>query len=225
MSETFIRIRDLHKTYRPQAGPVEVLKGVSMEIVHGKSVAITGPSGSGKSTLLSLIAGLQKPDKGHIEIAGKDLEEMSSEEVEKFRALKIGIVFQDHYLLMQCTALENVLLPTLPFSIDPEEALKRASELLEKVGLANRADHFPSQLSGGEQHRVAIARALINRPALLLADEPTGRLEPSMGKEIVKLLTDNRDYTLISVTHANYVAKAMDVSYKLENGELALAKA
>ncbi|MBF0409035.1 MAG: ABC transporter ATP-binding protein [Candidatus Riflebacteria bacterium] len=215
-----VKIVDVHKTYHPEAGPVEVLRGANLNVCSGQSVAIIGPSGCGKSTLLNLIAGLHKPDRGRIEINGQNLIEMSDKEMENFRATKIGIVFQHHHLLMQCTAIENVLLPTLPLSMNTKEAFNRASELLERVGLSSRAHHFPSQLSGGEQHRVAIARALINHPTLLLADEPTGFLEPSMGKEIVKLLASNRDYTLITVTHADYVAGAMDATFSLEGGKI-----
>ena len=216
----FIKIENLFKAYPLPSGPVEVLKGVSFSLEAGASVAITGPSGSGKSTLLGLLAGLHRPDSGRIEIAGQNLAELSPEEIEHFRAASVGIVFQHHHLLMQCTALENVILPTLARRSDSEESYRKARELLERVGLSHRADHFPAQLSGGEQHRVSIARALINRPSLLLADEPTGFLEPSQGREIMKMLVDNRDYTLITVTHADYVAQAMQIRYRLENGQL-----
>jgi ABC-type lipoprotein export system ATPase subunit len=220
MSTAFLHITDVHKSYHPEAGPVEVLKGAGLRVEAGQAVAIVGPSGSGKSTLLSLLAGLQQPDSGTIEIAGQRLTSLTAPELETFRTRHIGIVFQHHHLLWQCTALENVLLPTLALNQDPPSARQRALELLERVGLAGRADHFPAQLSGGEQHRVAIARALIGRPALVLADEPTGFLEPARGNEIVHLLTAGREYTLITVTHADYVAGAMDCVYTLDRGTL-----
>jgi ABC-type lipoprotein export system ATPase subunit len=220
MGQPFLTLENVHKSYHPPAGPVDVLRGIDLQVGPREAIAITGPSGSGKSTLLNLIAGLHRVDQGHIDLDGMRLTELSPDNLETVRAQSIGIVFQHHHLLMSCTALENVLLPTLPLGTDPDKAFQRARGLLEQVGLADRADHFPAQLSGGEQHRVAIARALINSPTLILADEPTGSLEPTRGGDIVKLLTQNRTYALITVTHTDYVAQAMDRCFALDRGKL-----
>jgi ABC-type lipoprotein export system ATPase subunit len=220
MNSFAIEIKNLWKTYKTSATEIQVLSGLELKIESGDSVAITGPSGSGKSTLLNLVAGLMTPDAGKISISGQNIAEMNEQQTLEFRSGKIGIVFQHHHLLMQCTALENVLLPTLPLKTDPESAEKKARELLEKMGLSDRCDHFPAMLSGGEQHRVAIARALINEPEIVLADEPTGSLEPGLGEEIVKLLTQSGNYTLLVVSHAGYVAAMMNKSFRLEKGKL-----
>jgi ABC-type lipoprotein export system ATPase subunit len=220
MANDFVTVKNLCKSYKLPAGNVEVLRGIDLQVGQGASIAIVGPSGSGKSTLLNLLAGLLKADSGEIQIGSQSFAQLTEEEIEKFRARHTGIVFQQHHLLMQCTALENILLPTLPIKVDSRVARQKALALLERVGMQNRADHFPAQLSGGEQHRIALARALINEPELILADEPTGSLDPEKGREILDLLSKDRNYTLITVTHADYVAAAMDRRYILKEGKL-----
>lgn len=220
MTETAIQFKNLFKSYQLPAGPVEVLKGADLSLPTGDSLAIVGPSGSGKSTLLNLIAGLIRPDSGSLQVFNHRFDQLDDEEIENARNDCIGIIFQQHHLLQQCTAIENVLLPTLARKLSPEESTENARELLKRVGLADRADHFPAQLSGGEQLRVAIARALICKPSLLLADEPTGSLEPDQGREIIQLLGEVSDCTLVTVTHADYVARAMKQCRLLQHGKL-----
>lgn len=220
MNTDFIKVQNLTKAYKMAAGELNVLKGVDFELGSRESVAITGPSGSGKSTLLNLLCGLLKPDSGQISIGEKEIGALELEELRKFRAKNIGIIFQHHHLMEHCTALENILLPTLAIENNSAETQSRAMELLNKICLADRHDHFPGQLSGGERLRVAIARALINQPKIILADEPTGSVEPELGKEIMKLLVSQRDCSLITVTHAEYVSGFMDRRLRLVDGKL-----
>ncbi len=220
MNNGFIKIQNLTKSYNLESVECKVLKGVELEVENQKSVAITGPSGSGKSTLLNLICGLLKPDSGQIFLNDTDISSLQNDELPKFRAKNIGIIFQHHFLMDHCTALENVLLPALAIEDHSKETIDRAVELLNKIGLSERQDHFPGQLSGGERLRVAIARALINKPKIILADEPTGSVEPELGQEIMELLVSQRDCSLITVTHAEYVANFMDRRFKLVNGKL-----
>lgn len=220
MSNVFIKVQNLTKSYTLEAGEINVLNGASFELNSHESVAITGPSGSGKSTLLNLLCGLLKANSGQITIGEKEVFTLGNEELRKFRAKNIGIIFQRHHLLEHCTALENVLLPTLAIEDNSEETLSRAVKLVDRIGLANRHDHFPGQLSGGERLRVAIARALINEPKIILADEPSGSVEPELGKEIIELLVSQKDCSLITVTHAEYVANFMDRRLRLVDGKL-----
>ena len=217
-----LHLENVWKAYEPASGPLQVLQGVDLHVSSRRAVAVTGPSGSGKSTLLHLIAGLLPPDQGCITVGGQDVAALQGESRDRFRARTIGILFQDHHLLPQLTALENVLLPTLPVSMPADEAQTRARELLDRLNLNGRADHFPSQLSGGEKHRVALARALINAPQLLLADEPTGALDRSTGEQIARLLreTARSGPALVVVTHADYVAACMDERFELIDGRL-----
>lgn len=179
-------IRDVWKSYQQGETKIEVLRGLSLHLKDGETLAILGQSGSGKSTLLSLLAGLDVPDRGVIEIDGRDLASLSIEERTAFRGEKIGIVFQQFHLIPHLTALENVM---LPLEIRGEEkAEARATELLQSVGLAERMNHFPAQMSGGECQRVAMARALIGHPAILLADEPSGSLDQQTGENVTNLL-------------------------------------
>ena len=200
-----ITLSKVCKSYHPETGDVPVIKELDFVAYKGSSIAITGPSGSGKTTLINLLANLDEADSGSVEVEGE-----------------VGLVFQQHFLLPQCTALENVLLPTLPKDCDHNKMRERALSLLEEMGLADRLDHFPAQLSGGECQRVALARALINDPPIIVADEPTGSLNKEQSEGIVKLLLNfvERGKTLITVTHAEYVANAMSRQLALVDGKL-----
>lgn len=211
------------------AGPVNVLKGVSIKVIRGESLAIIGPSGSGKSTLLNIIGTLDRSTTGEVMLAGQDLSKLNDAQLAKVRNHQIGFVFQAHYLLPQCTVLENVLVPTLA---DTDGALRegapnRAERLLKRVGLGERMGHRPGQLSGGERQRVAVVRALINQPQLLLADEPTGALDRAASEQLARLLLElNREegVTLIVVTHALDLAHKMGRVMELKDGILTEAK-
>jgi len=204
-----VQAQGLVKTYRDGARRVEVLKGVDLAVEPGELVAIVGPSGSGKSTLLHLLGGLDRPDGGRVVIGGEDLSRRSGERLAAFRNRTIGFVFQFHHLLPDFTALENVMLPGRIAGQPPRRALDRARELLAEVGLSEREDHFPSELSGGERQRVALCRALALDPPLLLADEPTGNLDPASGERVLELLLalqERHGTTAVLVTHNPEVA-------------------
>jgi ABC-type lipoprotein export system ATPase subunit len=204
MSEILLSARGLKKTYAIGKRSLEVLRGVDVEISRGDFLALRGASGAGKSTLLHLIGGLDTPNAGEIFFAGENLSQFSESKLTHFRNRRVGFVFQAYHLLPELTALENVCLPGRIARLAAGELAHRAKELLARVGLAERADHKPSELSGGEQQRVAIARALINEPVLLLADEPTGNLDSKTGMEIIDLLKTLRaekNMTLVIATH------------------------
>jgi len=205
---TVLAGHELTKEYRMGADTVRALRGASLRVERGDYVAIAGPSGSGKSTLLQLIGGIDAPTSGWVEILGTRLDALSDRELTRLRLLRIGFVFQRFHLLPVLTARENVELPMAEAGVARRERRGRALELLEYVGLAARADHRPAQLSGGEMQRVAIARALANRPAVLLADEPTGELDAATGREILALFRRlNQDgATLVVVTHDEQLA-------------------
>lgn len=207
------------------AQAVDVLRGVTLDIASGQSLAIVGPSGSGKSTLLNIMGTLDRPTSGEILLDGKSLIGLKNGELAAVRNRKIGFVFQSHHLLPQCSVMENVLVPTLagqePSRDDDVE--ERARLLLQRVGLGARLSHRPGQLSGGERQRVAVVRALINRPRILLADEPTGSLDRSSAQDLSRLLIElNREegVTLVTVTHALELARQMAVRYELRDGLL-----
>jgi putative ABC transport system ATP-binding protein len=216
-----LRAVDVRKSFETPAGTIEVLRGVDLEVTAGETVAIVGESGSGKSTLLSLLAGLDVPTRGRVEVDGRDLGAMSERELAAFRARQLGIVFQQFHLMGGLTAEENV---ALPLELQGEaDAQKRAHDALDHVGLADRADHLPSRLSGGECQRVALARALVVEPALLLADEPSGSLDARTGDAVNRLLFDlvaRRGTTLLLVTHSERLADACDRRVRLEAGRL-----
>ncbi len=213
------------KTYATPAGPVAVLRDLDLSVAAGESIAIVGPSGSGKTTLLNLLGALDRPTAGSIRIGDTALDSLTPDAAARFRNRSIGFVFQLHYLLPQCTVLENVLVPRLAGDWDetPEATRARAETLLAQVGLADRLTHRSWQLSGGEQLRVALARALINQPRLILADEPTGSLDPATGERIADLLLATHSSTqaaLVVVTHNPALARRMQKTYRLESGRL-----
>src|SRR5258706_13664598 len=218
--QPLLLVRSVSKTYRRERATVGALRDVSLEVEQGEFVRLSGPSGSGKTTLLNLVAGLDRPDQGEIVVAGVDIAHLSASRASKYRAKQVGIVFQAYNLLPQLTALENVLLPMIALRRTNHG---RARELLDLVGLADRSDHNPSQLSGGEQQRVAVARALANDPALVLADEPTGNLDDQSAQSVMGVLTSavrERGGTLLLVTHERDTMQTADRSLQLRGGVL-----
>ena len=225
-----IEARGLTRTFTSGGRPLEVLKGVELEIASGEFVAVAGPSGSGKTTLLGLLAGLDRPTAGRVIVDGQDLDALTEDERARLRVNRIGFVFQTFHLLPTLTALENVLVPLElagrraggPLH-SPREARARASALLDRVGLGDRAHHYPVQLSGGERQRVALARAFANRPRILFADEPTGNLDRETGARVAQLIEQlNRDAgtTLVLVTHDAELARRADRILRLERGRI-----
>lgn len=224
-----LQLRDVTKTYRAIDGgdQVPVLSGVTLEVAEKETVAVVGPSGSGKSTILNIVGALDRADSGSVLVDGKDIEKLEGDAAAAYRNATVGFIFQLHHLLPQCTVLENVLVPTLARK-DRDKAglLQRAEELLEAVGLKHRLNHRPGELSGGERQRVAVARALINRPRLLLADEPTGALDRASASRLVDLLAEintTHGVTLIMVTHAPELARRMQRVLELRDGQLVQA--
>jgi ABC-type lipoprotein export system ATPase subunit len=218
--QPLLRVKALSKSYPLPAGRLPILQELAFEVQPGEFVAITGPSGSGKTTLLSLLGALERPDSGEIWLDEMAVHRLGGPEAADFRREHIGLVFQLFYLLPNLTALENVMAPLLPYRRRLSFNLKeRAEELLERVGLADRLNHAPGRLSGGEQQRVAIARALINRPRLVLADEPTGNLDPATGLEVLETLRELQRagrQTLLMVTHDPQLAALADRRIHLE---------
>ncbi len=218
-----LEVRDLHKGYVSGDQHLEVLDGLSLAVDAGEMIGITGVSGSGKSTLLHLIGGMDRPDRGSIRILDRELSNLDPSELSVFRNKTIGFVFQFHHLLPEFTALENVMMPLLLRGMTPQEAAESAQILLQDVGLEKRGHHRPGELSGGEQQRVALARALIGKPLLLLADEPTGNVDPHTGQAIAALfqtLHAKHGLTSIIVTHNERLATICSRVYRLENGKL-----
>jgi putative ABC transport system ATP-binding protein len=218
-----IRLENVYKTYDLGEIQVQALRGVSLEVRQGEFVAVMGPSGSGKSTIMNILGCLDRPTKGHYFLDGVDVSGMSKTQLAGIRNKKLGFVFQQFNLLARTSAVENVELPTVYAGISPEERTKRAMDALTRVGLADRAGHHPSQLSGGQQQRVAIARGLVNRPAILLADEPTGNLDSRTSVEIMDILQDlNNDQglTIVLVTHEPDIAKFAKRTLEFRDGKL-----
>ncbi|GIU81406.1 MAG: ABC transporter ATP-binding protein [Acidobacteria bacterium] len=216
-----IELKNVSKVVRSGSEELKILDRISLEIPSGEFVAITGASGSGKSTLLSLIAGLDLPTDGEIKIDGEEITKMSEDELAELRGEKIGIIFQSFHLIPSLTAFENVLIPMEIRNI--KDAKERAWKLLADVDLTNRAHHYPSELSGGEQQRVAIARAFANQPKILLADEPTGNLDSRNGAHVLELmmkLHSKNQTTLVLVTHDQELAKHADRQIKLHDGKI-----
>lgn len=224
-SKAVLELRGIGRWYGEGEGRVSVLEGVDLTIPAGKSVAIVGPSGSGKSTLLHVAGLLDKPDAGEVLVGGMDVAKLNDDNVAGIRNASCGFVYQFHHLLREFTALENVFLPSLIGTRNEARGtrVERAKSLLEAVGLGHRAGHYPSQMSGGEQQRVAIARALMNKPKLLLADEPTGNLDPHTADEVVEMLfglIKDEGMSALIVTHNMELAGKCDFVYRMENGIL-----
>jgi putative ABC transport system ATP-binding protein len=223
MEQPVIEIRNLYKRIWHGHGSLEILSDVSLQIAAGEFVAVGGPSGSGKSTLLGLIAGLDRPTSGSIRIAGREISTLSEDELARLRRHTIGIVFQSYQLIATLTAFENVMLPHQLAGGTQREGEERANSLLDQVGLAARSDHYPRQLSGGEQQRVALARAFMPRPNILLADEPTGNLDSQNGKHILSLMAlMNRQHgtSLVLVTHDPVLAQSAERQILLNDGRI-----
>ena len=216
-----IRLDDIHLTLSSRAGPVNILRGIGLHIGKGEAVGMVGPSGSGKTTLMSVMAGLERPTSGTVVVDGQDITGMDEDALARFRRGRIGIVFQSFHLIPTMTALENVAVPLE--LMGEADAFDRAAEELKVVGLGARAEHYPGQLSGGEQQRVALARALVPGPGLLLADEPTGNLDAGTGAAIVELmfaLQAERGTTLVLITHDPSLAARCDRQIGLRDGRI-----
>ena len=212
-----IKASDIHKSF----GQLKVLKGIDLEVRKGEIVSITGASGAGKSTLLQILGTLSTPDSGSLEIDGTRVDRISRDEAADFRCRKIGFVFQAHHLLPEFTAEENVMIPAMIAGVPQKKARERAAELISLLGLEERRNHKPSELSGGEQQRIATARALINSPAVLFADEPTGNLDSVTKQEIHKLFFELRDklgQTIVIVTHDPELASLCDRCLTMKDG-------
>jgi putative ABC transport system ATP-binding protein len=223
-SDIFVEIKDLTKVYSSGRIEVVALKDVNMSLREGQFRGITGPSGSGKSTLMNLLGGLDTPSSGSIKVQGKIISELDHEELALYRRYQVGMIFQSFNLISSYTACENVAFPLLFADVPKKERIERAAEILDMVGLYERKDHRPSELSGGEQQRVAIARALINRPKILLADEPTGNLDSKTSGQITQILSDlnrNRGLTVVMISHEeSFLAEYADDVVRLCDGKV-----
>ncbi|WP_145222760.1 ABC transporter ATP-binding protein [Planctomycetes bacterium TBK1r] len=218
-----LTVENVSKSFPTAGEPLEVLRDVSMELAGGQSMAIVGPSGSGKSTLLQILGTLDRPDDGSVKLDGEDPFVLDDTQLARWRNQRVGFIFQDHHLLPQLSVIENVLVPSLAVGRASADHIARATELLEAVGLIQRTSHLPSELSGGERERVAIARALLMRPALVLADEPTGNLDRRTAESVtavLQTLQKENDAILICVTHSDALAAAMDQRQELLDGRL-----
>jgi putative ABC transport system ATP-binding protein len=226
--QPLVHIRDVHKYYERGSERIDVLKGVSLDIPAGDFLALMGPSGSGKTTLLNMLGGIDQPSQGLIEVAGVSIGTLGGGALSRWRAANIGFVFQLYNLMPALTAEKNVELPLLLTKLSRSERRKRASVALKVVGLADRARHYPRQLSGGQEQRVGIARAIVTDPTLLLCDEPTGDLDRKSGDEVLDLLqTLNREYgkTIVMVTHDPHAAERARQTLHLEKGVLVRSEA
>lgn len=223
MSKDIVLISNLTKTFSSADEKLIILDKLNFSIEEGKKIAITGESGSGKSTFLNILGGLESADSGEIIAGSYKVHSMDEKSLTEYRSSFLGLVFQFHYLLKDFTALENVMLPGLIAGKPKKEIREKALSLLEDVKLADRKNNFPSQLSGGERQRAAVARSLINSPSLILADEPTGNLDPSNARTVQNLLfsvVDKHKKTLVLVTHDSNIASMTDLCYKLDKGDL-----
>lgn len=222
--ETLVRAVGLTKSYQLGKRSVEVLRGVDLSVERGEFLALCGASGAGKSTLLHLLGGLDSPNAGEIWFGSSNLARLSNAALANFRNARVGFIFQSYHILPELDALENICLPARMARVDARQAERRGRELLERVGLKDRADHKPYELSGGEQQRVAVARALINQPEIILADEPTGNLDSHTGQEIIDLLCAlrlDRQTTLVIASHDLHVAQRAPRVVHLIDGQIA----
>jgi len=227
MSETVLSIRGLERSYATGAGPLTVLRGVDLDVARGQVVGLIGPSGSGKSSLLHAAGLLEHPDAGAITVLGRNCSDLTERQRTRVRLATIGFVYQFHHLLPEFTALDNVALPQMIAGSSRRAARERAEDLLSELGLSGRLGHQPAQLSGGEQQRVAIARALANSPRLLLADEPTGNLDPKTSAAVFDsfyALVRNRGVAALIATHNLELARHMDRVFALRDGQLEQSK-
>ena len=218
-----LRVRGLYKEYPTPGEPLVVLRAVDLAMSPGDAVAVVGPSGSGKSTLLNILGTLDRPTRGEVRLDGVDPFALSVNELAAFRGRRVGFIFQDHHLLPQCTALENVLVARLAVGAVSKDDSSRAAELLRLVGLEGRATHQPAELSGGERQRVAIARALMNKPSLLLCDEPTGNLDVKTSRavgELLRSVTGQAAAMLVVVTHSTDLAATLPRQLRMTDGRL-----
>ena len=216
-----LSLKDVTLSLNGNAGPVDILHGITLDVVKGRSLALVGPSGSGKSSLLMLMGGLERASSGQIHALGQDLTDMNEDALARFRRASMGVVFQSFHLIPTMTALENLATP-LELAGD-KDAFAKAEADLETVGLGHRKNHYPSQMSGGEQQRVALARAMVVRPSILLADEPTGNLDESNGNAVMELLFKLQEQvgaTLVMVTHSNTLAGRCDSVIRLRDGRI-----
>jgi putative ABC transport system ATP-binding protein len=223
MSDFIITAKDVTKVYIMGEEEVHALRGISMNVKRGEYVSIMGPSGSGKSTFFNMIGGLDTPTAGEVTMEGYKLSELNNRQLAWVRCHKIGFIFQGFNLIPAMTALENVAISRIFAGAVPDQARRDAAAVLEKVGLGHRLDHLPSEVSGGQQQRIAIARALVNRPAIILADEPTGNLDLKTGQEIINLLNEMKrelDITIISATHDMKMLSASDTVAWIKDGAI-----
>ena len=223
MSEIIYKAQNIKKTYVEGKVKTQVLKGVNLEICKDEITAIIGQSGSGKSTLLHILGTLDTPDTGSLEFKGTELLKLSNQKKAQFRNLNLGFVYQFHHLLGEITALENVMMPLLNANVPVKEAKLKAKEYLQKVGLSHRVNFRPNELSGGERQRVAIARAIVNKPDLILADEPTGNLDAQNAQEVFSIfshLVKTEHVAVVMVTHDQNLASKCDKIYKMIDGEI-----
>lgn len=220
---SLVKIESLQKTFETEAEELLILRDINLEIKENTTAVITGESGCGKSTLMNIIGGLDKPDSGILTVDGMSLPEMAEAELSEYRKMKIGFIFQFHYLMKDFTCLENVLMPYFMAGRGKKEAAEKAASILERVKLDHRMNHYPAQMSGGERQRAALARALINDPQIILADEPTGNLDEENSRIVENLLfelVESFGKTLLMVTHDKSLAGRGDAEYQLTKGEL-----
>lgn len=223
--KTIIEVKDLSKRYQSGSRVLNVLDGVDLKINQGEFISLMGPSGSGKSTLLNIIGTMDTPDAGKIMIAGKDVTHMPENQLAIFRLKHIGFVFQFHYLLPEFSIEENVAMPMMIAGENRQVSLQKAREMLDYLGMAERMHHFPAEISGGEKQRAVIGRALVNRPDVLLADEPTGNLDKETGEKVLDLfkkIQKDLNQTFFLVTHNERIAAIAGINYKLDDGKLVL---
>lgn len=225
--ESIIEVKQLCKSYISGNQPLKVLDHINLQIRRGDFISLMGPSGSGKSTFLNIIGTMDAPDSGEIIIAGENITRMQEKQLSVFRRKHIGFVFQFHYLLPEFNLEENVAMPLLIGGMTRQDAIKKSREMLDYLGIAARAGHFPAEISGGEKQRAVVGRALINNPDILLADEPTGNLDKHSGQHVLDLFLKIRkdlNQTFFLVTHDEHIADIADINYYLDNGKLTRKK-